>query len=167
MAYVNVPKDLTKVKTKVLFNLTKRQLICFGSGALIGVPLFFLLKGSIGTSHTIITIAAGLVPLFFLLKGSIGTSPAAMVMMVVMIPAMLFAMYEKNGQPLEVVIRNIYRVCFQRPKQRPYKTNNFYAVLERQNQLDREVYQIVRKEKADPRRTKTDRSRHRKSEPNG
>ena len=76
MAYVNVPKDLTKVKTKVLFNLTKRQLICFGSGALIGVPLFFLLKGSIGTS------------------------PAAMVMMVVMIPAMLFAMYEKNGQPL-------------------------------------------------------------------
>ena len=127
MAYVNVPKDLTKVKTKVLFNLTKRQLICFG----------------------------------------IGTSPAAMVMMVVMIPAMLFAMYEKNGQPLEVVIRNIYRVCFQRPKQRPYKTNNFYAVLERQNQLDREVYQIVRKEKADPRRTKTDRSRHRKSEPNG
>ena len=50
MAYVNVPKDLTKVKTKVLFNLTKRQLICFGSGALIGVPLFFLLKGSIGTS---------------------------------------------------------------------------------------------------------------------
>ena len=62
MAYVNVPKDLTKVKTKVLFNLTKRQLICFGCGALIGVPLFFLLKGSIGTS------------------------PAAMVMMVVMIP---------------------------------------------------------------------------------
>ena len=143
MAYVNVPKDLTKVKTKVLFNLTKRQLICFGSGALIGVPLFFLLKGSNGTS------------------------PAAMVMMVVMIPAMLFAMYEKNGPPLAVVIRNIYRVCFQRPKQRPYKPNNFYAVLERQNQLAREVYQIVRKEKADPHRTKTDRSRHRKSEPNG
>ncbi len=45
MAYVNVPKDLTKVKTKVLFNLTKRQLICFGSGALIGVPLFFLAQG--------------------------------------------------------------------------------------------------------------------------
>ena len=49
----------------------------------------------------------------------------AAVMMVVMIPAMLFAMYEKNGQPLEVVIRNIYRVCFQRPKQRPYKPTIF------------------------------------------
>ena len=41
MAYVPVPKDLTKVKTKVAFNLTKRQLVCFGCGALIGVPLFF------------------------------------------------------------------------------------------------------------------------------
>lgn len=30
MAYVPVPKDLNAVKTKVLFNLTKRQLICFG-----------------------------------------------------------------------------------------------------------------------------------------
>lgn len=143
MAYVTVPKDLTKVKTKVLFGLTRRQLVCFGAAALIGVPLFFLLKGSIGTS------------------------PAAMVMMVVMIPAMLFAMYEKNGQPLEVVIRNIYRVCFQRPKQRPYKTNNFYAVLERQNQLDREVYRIVHKKETDLRRKKTDRGRHRKGEQDG
>ena len=41
MAYVNVPKDLTKIKSKVLFNLTKRQLICFGLAALMGVPLFF------------------------------------------------------------------------------------------------------------------------------
>ena len=30
-----------------------------------------------------------------------------------------------------------------RPKQRPYKTNNFYAVLQRQDQLDKEVYRIV------------------------
>lgn len=41
MAYVSVPKDLSKIKTKVLFNLTQRQLICFSAGALIGVPLFF------------------------------------------------------------------------------------------------------------------------------
>ena len=50
MAYVPVPKDLTKVKTKVAFNLTKRQLVCFGCGALIGVPLFFLLRGPAGNS---------------------------------------------------------------------------------------------------------------------
>ena len=37
-----VPKDLTKVKNKrSCSNLTKRQLICFTGGALIGVPLFF------------------------------------------------------------------------------------------------------------------------------
>ena len=30
MAYVTVPKDLTHVKSKVLFGLTKRQLVCFG-----------------------------------------------------------------------------------------------------------------------------------------
>ena len=50
MAYVPVPKDLTKVKTKVMFNLTKRQLICFMGGALIGVPLFFLLRKPTGNS---------------------------------------------------------------------------------------------------------------------
>ncbi len=28
MAFVSVPKDLTKVKNKVVLNLTKRQIIC-------------------------------------------------------------------------------------------------------------------------------------------
>ena len=50
MAYVPVPKDLTRVKTKFLFNLTKRQVICFGMGALVGVPLFFLTKNVLGAS---------------------------------------------------------------------------------------------------------------------
>ena len=119
MAYVPVPKDLNAVKTKVMFNLTKRQLICFGSGAAIGVPLFFLLKNSIGTSA------------------------AAICMIIVMLPCFLLAMYEKNGQPLEKILRNIIQVAFLRPKQRPYMTNNFYAVLERQDNLDKEVYRIV------------------------
>ena len=119
MAYVPVPKDLTKVKTKVMFNLTKRQLVCFGGGALVGVPLFFLLKGPVGTSA------------------------ASMCMIVVLLPFFLLAMYEKNGQPLENIIGNIIRVSITRPKQRPYKTNNFYAVLQRQDQLDKEVYRIV------------------------
>ena len=143
MAYVPVPKDLTKVKTKVMFNLTKRQLICFGGGALLGVPLFFLLKGPAGTST------------------------AAMCMVIIMLPFFLLAMYEKNGQPLEIIIGNILRVCFLRPKVRPYQTDNFYAVLARQEQLDREVYRIVNhKTQTNPRRAKKDRSRHRKGEPN-
>ena len=125
MAYVPVPKDLTRVKTKVAFNLTKRQLVCFGCGALIGVPLFFLLRGPAGNSV------------------------AAMCMMLVMLPFFMLAMYEKHGQPLEKIIGNILKVAVIRPKQRPYRTNNFYAVLERQANLDKEVYDIVRgKDKA-------------------
>lgn len=125
MAYVPVPKDLTKVKTKVMFNLTKRQLICFGAAIVVAVPVFFLLKDSAGSSA------------------------ATMLMIIVALPFFLLAMYEKNGQPLEKIIGNIIKVSVIRPKKRPYKTNNFYAVLERQEQLDKEVYQIVHgKEKA-------------------
>ena len=42
MAYVPVPKDLNAVKTKVMFNLTKRQLGGFGGGAAVAEPLFIL-----------------------------------------------------------------------------------------------------------------------------
>nr|SUY22769.1 PrgI family protein [Clostridioides difficile] len=48
LAYVPVPKDLSKVKTKVAFNLTKRQIVCFAAALLIGLPLFFLLKAAQG-----------------------------------------------------------------------------------------------------------------------
>ena len=140
MAYVPVPKDLNAVKTKVLFNLTKRQLICFGGGAAIAVPLFFLCKSVMSTSA------------------------ASIIMIVVLLPFMLLAMYEKNGQPLEKIVWNIVQVCFLRPKHRPYQTNNFYAVLERQENLDKEVYRIVRKTKAHEGGKEADRSRHRKSE---
>ncbi len=136
MPYVTVPKDLTKVKTKVLFNLTKRQLICFSIGLLIGVPLFFATKNTLGSST------------------------AAMLMILVMLPAFLLAMYEKNGQHLEVIIKNMIHVLFLRPKQRPYKTNNFYAVIERQNQLDKEVYRIVHPKKAVPHSAKRGQDRN-------
>ena len=40
-SYIAVPRDLTNVKSKFIFNLTKRQLVCFSLAALIGVPSFF------------------------------------------------------------------------------------------------------------------------------
>ena len=49
-AYISVPRDLTKVKSKVAFNLTARQLICFGAAATVGVPLFFVLRDTAGNS---------------------------------------------------------------------------------------------------------------------
>jgi len=60
-----------------------------------------------------------------------------------MLPFFMFALYEKNGQPLEVLLRHIIQARFVRPKQRLYRTNNFYAVLDRQIQLDKEVKAIV------------------------
>ena len=64
MAYVTVPKDLTKVKSKVVFGLTKRQLICFGGALLIGVPLFLFDPGprpdQRGGAHYGVRHAAGL-----------------------------------------------------------------------------------------------------------
>ena len=126
MAYVPVPKDLTKVKSKVLFNLTKRQLICFGGGALIGVPLFFLLRGSLGASS------------------------AAILMVLSMLPLVVMGMDEKNGRPLEKVRGDGSQKVFLRPKRRPYQTNNLYAALMRQEQMEREAQKIVRQTKTHP-----------------
>ena len=120
MAYVPVPKDLSKIKTKVAFNLTKRQIVCFAVAHIVGLPLFFLLKDSAGTSA------------------------ASFVMIVVMLPCFLMAMYEKHGQPLEVVVKNIIQTKFVRPKERPYQTQNLYAVLEKQRKLEKEVSAIVK-----------------------
>ena len=123
MAYVTVPKDLSKIKKKVFFGLTKRQLICFTPAVLLGVPLFFLLKESAGNST------------------------ATLCMMMVMLPFFLLAMYEKNGQPLEVILKQMIETKFIRPKNRPYHTNNFYEALARQRDLEMEVKRIVQNRK--------------------
>ena len=119
-SYISVPRDLTKVKSKVMFNLTKRQLICFSVAALIGVPSFFLLK-SVCAVNT-----------------------AVMGMMVIMMPFFFLAMYEKNGQPLEVILGHMIQAIFIRPKIRPYRTDNYYAALVRQAKAEKEVDKIVR-----------------------
>ncbi len=119
MAYVPVPKDLTKVKSKFIFNLTKRQVICFGLGALVGVPLFFLTKESIGASM------------------------AAALMIVIMLPFFMFAMFERHGQPLEVLLRHFIQARFIRPRIRVYETENFYATVEQNVRNKREVRKIL------------------------
>lgn len=121
-AYIPVPRDLTRVKSKILFGLTKRQLICFGAAALIGVPSFFLLKRTGNTSL------------------------AAMGMIIIMLPLFLLAMYERDGQPLEVIAKHFIQAKIIRPKVRPYETDNYYAALMRQYQVDKEVNAIVCKE---------------------
>ena len=118
-SYISVPRDLTKVKSQVMFNLTKRQLLCFGAAALLGVPSFFLVKHFTATSV------------------------AAICMMVIMMPFFFFAMYEKNGQHLEVILKHFIEAVFIRPKIRPYKTNNYYSALERQAKAEREIEKVL------------------------
>lgn len=118
MPFVPVPKDLTKVKTKVAFNLTKRQLICFGGGALAGVPTYILTRGSIGNDAAVVLMIGLMLPLF------------------------LFGIYEKDGQPLEKMLGHFIRARFLCPQTRPYQTDNFYAALERQNKLEKETAKL-------------------------
>ena len=119
-AYIPVPRDLTRVKTKVFFNLTKRQLLCFGAAAL-------------DRSRRI----------FFLVKATGNVSLAALSMMIVMLPLFFLAMYEKDSQPLEVVVEHFIQTKFVRPKVRPYQTDNYYDALMRQYKLEKEVERIA------------------------
>ena len=103
MAYVPVPKDLTKVKTKVALNLTKRQLIFFSLAAVVGIPFYLFMRKPIGSSI------------------------AAILMVTIMLPFFFMAMYEKDGLPFEKVVHNIIRAKFLRPGVRHYQTENIYA----------------------------------------
>lgn len=119
MPYVQVPKDLTKIKTKVAFNLTKRQLICFSVAAATAVPVYFLTRDSIGNMG------------------------AMLLLIVVAMPSFLVAMYEKNGQPFEKVVKTVIKTRIIRPKVRPYRTENLYEYAEKQYDLEKEVKRIA------------------------
>lgn len=103
---MSVPKDLTKVKNKVVLNLTKRQLVCLSVAAAVGLPFYFLTRNLIGTSN------------------------AATGMVLLMLPAFMFAMYEKDGLPLEKILWNIVTVKLIRPAIRRYEVENFYEMDE-------------------------------------
>ena len=103
---VKVPKKLSKIKTKVMFNLTKRQLVCFGGAALVGFPVFFALRKTAGTDVS------------------------ALVMVALMLPFFFFAIYEKNGFPAEQALWIIWRQKRVRPGIRVYKSENFYLFLD-------------------------------------
>ena len=99
MAYVLISKDLNKVKTKVAFNLTKRQLIGFCLAALVGFPTYFLCKQTLPNDVSIILMICVTLPFFFM------------------------TFYEKDGMPFEKVARNIYRHKIYQPKDRRKEVN--------------------------------------------
>lgn len=107
MPFVPVPKDLTRVKTKVALNLTKRQLICFSIAGAIGIPTYLLTRTTIGNDAAVILMIGLMLPFFF------------------------FAMYEKDGQPAEKIVRNFLRAKLWLGT-RPYKTENLYRYIEKE-----------------------------------
>lgn len=92
-------------------NLTKRQIICLGIAAALGLPFYFLTKDFIGTSG------------------------AATGMVLLMLPAFLFAMYEKDGMPLEKILLNIINVKLRKPAVRKYEVRNLYETEEKNIRL--------------------------------
>ena len=76
MFYSSINTDFAAYQTKVAFGLTKRQIICFLTAAVIGLPVYYFTKDHIGTDM------------------------ADILMIIIMAPLFVLAMYKKNGQNL-------------------------------------------------------------------
>ena len=118
---VAVPKNLSGIKTKVAMNLTKRQLVCFGSAGAVGIPFYIFTKGVIGTQVSALIMVALMLPFFFL------------------------AMYEKDGFPAEKILYFMLRQKILTPGIRPYKSENLYRQLEEKERMKKEVRYLEEK----------------------
>lgn len=114
--YMKIPKDLNGIKDKVVFHLTKRQLVFFSIGLVIGFTVYW-----------------------FTYK-SLGTSTAAVLLFLCASPFFITGMYVdiNSGFTLERKIANIirYNIC---PKIRPYKTENIYRKMQDCTEYKEEV----------------------------
>ena len=109
--YVKIPKDLNDIKEKFIMGFTKRQVICFGIGLVIGLPVFFLTRTALGMSGAIFAMGACAAP------------------------AILCGLYRKNGVFLEKQVKFIFEF-FTRPRKRYYKTTNIFECIERHIEYD-------------------------------
>ena len=110
MAYVKIPKDLTKVKTKVALNMTKRQLIGFSMAGLIGFPVYMFCKNVLSTDVSMI------------------------VMSIVVLPVLFATLYEKDNLPFEKHLAYIFKFHSSK-KIRLYKTKSIYHTDRARNQV--------------------------------
>ncbi len=120
---INTPKDLNNVKTRMAFGLTKRQIICFVVGGLIGFPIYFILRKALPTDA------------------------AALVMMAVIFPVFFFAIYEKDGKTAEQVLFDIYNQRIRSKGIRRYRSQNIYEKLEEKENIRKEIRRLEAKRK--------------------
>lgn len=114
MAYIQIPRDLNKVKEKFMFGLPKRQVVCFGIGIAIGAVAFYILLKFADVTSAVAALALCVMPFGFI------------------------GMYEKNGLRPEQIIS--YKLKAKtRPSIRPYKSENIYDILQKQTIINKEV----------------------------
>lgn len=118
MDYVNVPKDIMKIKEKYVFGLGKRELISLTIAGLIGIPLYLKFKQIIGIQSLYI-------------------------MILVVIPIIFTGFYEDDGIYLEKKLWYIIRFYTSKPI-RIYKSNNFYKQIENKVILNKKLIKIMK-----------------------
>lgn len=94
MAYVPIPKDLKKVRTKVAFNLTRRQLIGFTLAGLVGIPVYLFMRKFVANDIAILFLIVSTLPIFFV------------------------TLFEKDGMSFEKYFKYIYLHKFYQPQKR-------------------------------------------------
>ena len=97
-------RDLKKVKTKVAFNLTKRQLIGFTIAGMIGIPIYLFMRKVVPNDIAVIFLIVSTLPIFFI------------------------TLFEKDGLSFEKYFKYIYLHKFYQPQKRVRKE----VYLERQ-----------------------------------
>jgi hypothetical protein len=139
MAFVSVPKDLSKVKTKVALNLTLRQLVSFSIGAIIGIPVYWYTRTTVGNDIAVFFMILCVLPFFFC------------------------GVFEKDGIVFEKYMSYIIKQKFIYPKVRIYKTENFYEYLDKGD--EREVVKREKSKTEKPRKSTDKKSKGIKSKP--
>ncbi|MFT8889770.1 MAG: PrgI family protein [Ethanoligenens sp.] len=122
MRYVTVYKDLSRIHPKILFNLTKRQLICFGLAGAAGLPFYWYTHNFLGNDVSVL------------------------LMMLICAPFLLAAVYRnrRTGEPFEKILFHILRAKFLYPQARPFKSENLYAMIQRQIHRETEEKRIAK-----------------------
>ena len=103
-----VPREIKDFKEKVVLGLTMRQLICFG----------IAIVAAVGT--------------YLLTYEYIGVDSASWLCMVAAAPFAAMALFKKDGLTFEQYVWVMIRFLFLVPQKRPYKTENFFEHIEKQ-----------------------------------
>ena len=83
--YIDLNRDFSTLKPKVIMGLTSRQIVCFIGAGIMGIPFYIKTHGVLGDTF------------------------AMLFMVLIMSPWFAFALYEKNGMKLEEILRDYFR----------------------------------------------------------